>query len=132
MIVAGVGQEEPTQDSLRLAPGLGLISQVVIDQPFAQRGRIGRLLGAVAQNPYVMGLGIDEDTAIEVSTSGRFTVLGSGCVTVLDGRTLTHSTVSDAWADEPLALTDVTLHILPAGYSFDLMTRRPALSEARV
>ncbi|MBT9134190.1 MAG: Cyanophycinase [Firmicutes bacterium] len=116
MIVAGAGQAEPTQKSLRLAPGLGLISQVVIDQHFAQRGRIGRLLGVVAQNPYVMGLGIDEDTAIEVTTSGRFTVLGSGCVTVLDGRSLTHSTVSDTWEDEPLALTHVTLHLLPGGY----------------
>ncbi len=126
MIVAGVGQAEPTRESLRLAPGLGLISQVVIDQHFAQRGRIGRLLGAMAQNPYVMGLGIDEDTAIEVSTSGRFTVIGSGCVTVLDGRTLTHSTVSDTTATEPLALTHVTLHLLPGGYSFDLIRRRPS------
>ncbi|MBS3984096.1 MAG: cyanophycinase [Selenomonadales bacterium] len=132
MIVAGMGQAEPKQDSLRLAPGLGLISQVVIDQHFAQRGRIGRLLGAMAQNPYVMGLGIDEDTAIEVSTSGRFTVVGSGCVTVLDGRTLTHSTVSDTSADEPLALTDVTLHILPAGYSFDLMTRKPSFGKVKL
>ncbi|MBT9177221.1 MAG: Cyanophycinase [Firmicutes bacterium] len=77
-----------------------------------------------------MGLGIDEDTAIEVTTSGRFTALGSGCVTVLDGRSLTHSTVSDTWADEPFALTDVTLHLLPGGYSFDLITRRPSLTIA--
>lgn len=125
MIVAGVGQEEPSQSTLRMAPGLGLISEVVIDQHFAQRGRIGRLLGAIAQNPYILGLGIDEDTAIEVSTAGTFSVLGSGCVTVLDGRTISHSTISDASANEPIALADVTLHILPAGYTFNMMTRRP-------
>lgn len=126
MIVAGIGQEEPKQSTLRMAPGLGLMNQVVIDQHFAQRGRIGRLLGAIAQNPYILGIGIDEDTAIEVSTSGVFTVVGSGCVTVLDGRRIVLSDISDASADQPLALSDVTLHMLPAGYTFDLNSRRPA------
>lgn len=126
MIVAGIGQEEPKQSTLRMAPGLGLMNQVVIDQHFAQRGRIGRLLGAIAQNPYILGIGIDEDTAIEVSTCGLFTVVGSGCVTVLDGRGITLSDITDASLDQPLALTDVVLHILPEGYTFDLNSRRPS------
>ena len=49
-----------------MSPGLGLIKDVIIDQHFAQRGRIGRLLTGIAQNPEVLGIGIDEDTAIVV------------------------------------------------------------------
>ncbi len=49
-----------------MAPGLGLVRDVIIDQHFAERGRIGRLLGAVGLTPRVLGLGIDEDTAVIV------------------------------------------------------------------
>jgi len=126
MIIGGSGDREPKQDIIRMAPGLGLIKQAVIDQHFAQRGRIGRLLGAVAQNPYILGIGIDEDTAVDVGMSGVFTVLGSGCVTVIDGRSISLTDISERSADEPLALADVCLHMLPAGYRFDLVSRRPA------
>lgn len=128
MIIAGDGEEEPRREAIRMAPGLGLIKHAVVDQHFAQRGRIGRLLGSLAQNPDVLGIGIDEDTAIEVEMSGRFTVVGNGCVTVLDGRGITISDISDVTSEEPLALCDVLLHCLPSGYSFDLDTRRPASS----
>lgn len=126
MIVAGDGEEEPRREAIRMAPGLGLLKHTMVDQHFAQRGRIGRLLGALAQNPDILGIGIDEDTAIEVSKSGRFTVVGNGCVTVLDGRGITISDISDTTRQEPLALCDVLLHVLPADYTFNLATRRPA------
>src|SRR3546814_15945439 len=64
MLVRGSSQESHRIGDLHMAPGLGLIRDVIIDQHFAERGRIGRLLGAVAQNPRVLGIGIDEDTAI--------------------------------------------------------------------
>ncbi|MBS3937359.1 MAG: cyanophycinase [Peptococcaceae bacterium] len=126
MIVAGDGEEEPRREAIRMAPGLGLVRHAVVDQHFAQRGRIGRLLGALAQNPAILGIGIDEDTAIEVEMSGTFSVVGNGCVTVLDGRGITISDISDITSEQPLALCDVLLHCLPTGYSFDLKTRRPS------
>lgn len=124
MIIGGREETEPTLAAITLAPGLGLLRQAVVDQHFAQRGRIGRLLAAVAQNPQILGLGIDEDTAMVVYPEGQFTVLGTGAVTVLDGQTIEHSNASEAGAEEPLALTGVRLHILPAGYGFDLAQRR--------
>lgn len=127
MIVDGGGKEEPKKCTVKLAPGLGLVQQAVIDQHFAQRGRIGRLLGAVAQNPYILGIGIDEDTAIEVHADNRFGVIGSGSVTIIDGRSITISNVSEARPKEPLALADVRLHVLPKGYYFDLTERRPVV-----
>ncbi|NHM26606.1 cyanophycinase [Desulfofundulus sp. TPOSR] len=125
MITGGRGGLSPGKNTVKMAPGLGLISGVVIDQHFAQRGRIGRLLAAVAHNPHVLGIGIDEDTAIVVSPDGRFNVLGSGTVTVVDGRTITHTNASDLHPQPMLALTGVTLHVLPQGYGYDFKAGKP-------
>src|SRR3546814_13908456 len=84
MLVRGASQESHRIGDLHMAPGLGLIRDVIIDQHFAERGRIGRLLGAVAQNPRVLGIGIDEDTAI-ILEGGSFRVHGSGAVYVVAG-----------------------------------------------
>jgi cyanophycinase len=124
MIVTGNEEDSPRKCTVKMAPGLGLLRNCVIDQHFAQRGRIGRLLCAVAQNPHVLGIGIDEDTAVIVEGS-RFRVTGSRAVTVVDGSTLSFSNVSESKPDDPLALMDIKLHVLPRGYGFDLIKRKP-------
>src|ERR671933_780225 len=101
----------------RLAEGL------VIDQHFAQRGRIGRLLSAVAQQPVNLGFGIDENTAIVV-TNNQIEVVGEGAITVLDVSGITHTNLGQILKDEDLALCGVKLHILPHGYRFDLASRQ--------
>jgi cyanophycinase len=83
MMVRGSSAETHRIGDLRMAPGLGLVRDVIIDQHFAERGRIGRLLGAVAQSPRVLGVGIDEDTAVVVE-GDDFQVIGSGAVYVVD------------------------------------------------
>lgn len=127
MIVEGDDADTAKKCTLNMAHGMGLLEEVVIDQHFAQRGRINRLLTAVAQNPYVIGVGIDEDTAIVVSPSATFEVIGSQTVTVIDGRYIKYTNVSESKPNEPLALSNVILHILPTGYSFDLRLRQPFL-----
>lgn len=127
MIVEGEETEAPRKNTVQMAPGMGLLHEVVVDQHFAQRGRLGRLLAAVAQYPYVLGVGIDEDTAIIVSPEGTFEVVGSHTVTVIDGRQIWDTNVSAASPHDPLALTNVILHILPAGYRFDMKKRNPLL-----
>lgn len=125
MIVDGEETEAPRKNTVQMAPGLGLLRGVVVDQHFAQRGRLGRLLAAVAQYPYVLGVGIDEDTAIIVSPEGTFEVVGSQTVTVIDGRQIKETNVSVTAPLEPLALTNVLLHVLPAGYKYDIKNRHP-------
>ena len=127
MITSGDDDEAPKRCTVKMAPGLGLLSGVVIDQHFAQRGRIGRLLAAVAQNPYVLGIGIDEDTAVVVKPDETFEVIGSNAVTILDGIHLSYTNVSESNPDDILALTDITLHVLPQGYEFDIRNRVPIL-----
>ncbi|RJQ04483.1 MAG: cyanophycinase [Bacillota bacterium] len=125
MIVAGDDDDAPKNCTIKMAPGMGFLKGTVVDQHFAQRGRIGRLLTALAQNPSVLGLGVDEDTAAVVFPDRTLRVLGSQTVTVLDGRTIAETNATESLPDEPLALTDVVLHVLPSGYGFDLKSRRP-------
>jgi cyanophycinase len=131
MLVAGDGGESHTGgSSLRMAPGLGFIPGVIIDQHFAERGRIGRLLGAVAQNPRLLGVGIDEDTAIAFSGHRKFRVLGSGAVYIVDGRNLTYTDVAED-AGDTTSIHNLTLHVLAAADEFDLEERMPILPSKR-
>ncbi len=132
MIVDGSDENPPKKCTTKLAPGMGFLEECVVDQHFAQRGRIGRLLAAVAQNPYILGIGIDEDTAIELGNDQVLTVIGSQSVTIIDGRSIRHSNTSEQEPDKPLALTDVLLHVLPVGYGFDLRRRRPVTNTKNV
>jgi cyanophycinase len=107
-----------------MSPGMGLIRDVIIDQHFAERGRMGRLLGAVAHNPRVLGLGIDEDTAVMVE-GDTFRVIGSGGVYVVDGTDVTYCNLAEARAECALSMHDVRVHVLSDGDGFDLKARKP-------
>src|SRR2546423_13190836 len=125
MMVSGDGDESHRIGSmLRLAPGFGLLPGVIVDQHFAERGRIGRLLGAIAQNPRILGIGLDEDAAILVRR-GRFQVAGSGAVYVVDGSKVTFTNINEAEPEEPLSIYGVKLHVLNQSDSFDLRKRSP-------
>lgn len=126
MIVEGDSQTNPRIEVVEMEPGMAFLPGVVIDQHFAQRGRIGRLLSSVAQQPVVLGFGIDENTAVVVNNN-QFEVVGEGAVTVIDVSDITHTNLDQILKDEDLALCGVKLHILPHGYRFDLGSRQPIL-----
>jgi cyanophycinase len=85
---------------------------------------LGRLLAAVARKSNLLGIGIDENTAVIVNDQ-KFEVIGEGAVTVVDLSTVTHSNVEVTLRDEAIALCGITLHVLPSGYGFDLNSRTP-------
>lgn len=122
------GPEETShkvEGAFYMTRGLGLIADVIVDQHFAQRARIERLIGAIAENPGVLGMGIDEDTGVIVEPDGRCHVLGTGAVYVADGQGVTHTNVSETSRGHTLSLFDVALHVLHHGNGFDLRSRRP-------
>jgi cyanophycinase len=119
MISMGDEGITPRQRHSQLSAGLGLLEGVIIDQHFGERARYGRLLSVVAGSPSLLGIGIDEDTAIEVRDRRRFTVHGSGAVFVLDCRSAT-SDAPDARRGAPLMVSGAVVHSLPAGATFDL------------
>jgi cyanophycinase len=131
MLVANNGDASyRIKSALLMAPGLGLAQDMLIDQHFAERGRMARLIGAVSQNPRVLGVGIDEDTAIIVEHNRRFQVLGAGAVYVVDGSTTTYSNIGDEDTDRTLSSFGLTVHMLSQGDRFELETRTPTAHPA--
>ncbi|MEW5785099.1 MAG: cyanophycinase [Bacillota bacterium] len=123
MIIGGSEKEPPQRGLIHMAPGLGFLPGVLVDQHFAQRGRFGRLLAAVALNPALLGIGIDEDTAVLVRENRWLEVVGSAGVTIVDGSSLVHTNVSETAPRETLTLSYFQLHSLARGARFDMQHR---------
>lgn len=129
-MILGGDRAGVTAASVRTGPGLEFLPGVVIDMHFAERGRLNRLISAVALYPHELGLGIDEDTAILVD-GDRFEVIGSGAVTVVDAGAASIIAVP-AGGDGPIALTGARIHVLPRGYTFELTGRCPSIVDVPV
>jgi len=123
MIAFGDEGSSVISGSVRLAPGLGLTNRFIIDQHFRQRDRLGRLLTALAYNPFAVGIGLDEDTAAFIGPDETVEVEGSGGVTVVDASEVSFSSMDDVSEGQPVCLLGLKLHILVAGATFNLHTR---------
>lgn len=123
MVNMGSPGEVPRQRMAHLSAGLGLLQDVIIDQHFSQRNRLGRLTALVAHSPSHLGIGIDENTALIVTDERRAQVLGAGQVIVVDGRYI-RTNAYQAKGFEPLLVSGAITHILPSGTKFDLQERR--------
>ena len=124
MIAFGKEGSSPRAGSVRLAPGLGLTNRFIIDQHFRQRDRLGRLVAALAYNPYAIGIGLDEDTAAFIGPDDTLEVEGSGAVTVVDAGGLEFSSMADVSQSEPVCLLGLTVHLLVSGATYNLHTRK--------
>jgi len=124
MIAFGAEGGSPRADSVRLAPGLGLTNRFIIDQHFRQRDRLGRLVSALAYNPFPVGIGLDEDTAAFIGPDNTLDVEGSGAVTVVDADGAEFSSMAQADENDPVCLIGLRVHILVRGATFNLHTRR--------
>lgn len=119
------GDEYPTiaRQRVEITAGLGFLPGVIVDQHFIRRERHNRLLSAVLERPNLLGVGIDEATALEVRPDGSWRVLGESAVVIYDAR---RARVTPQ-PRSPLGVTDLRVHVLPAGGGFDPRTGRGAL-----
>jgi cyanophycinase len=124
MIAFGDEGGTPVAGSVRLAPGLGLTNRFIIDQHFRQRDRLGRLLTALAYNPFAVGMGLDEDTAAFIGPDNTVHVEGSGGITVVDAAETQFSSMDSVNEGRPVCLLGLKLHILTQGATFNLHTRQ--------
>jgi cyanophycinase len=124
MIASGDEGSTPVAGSVRLSPGLGLTNRFIIDQHFRQRDRLGRLLTALAYNPFAVGIGLDEDTAAFITPDNRLEVEGSGGITVVDAAEVQFSSMDNVPEGRPVCLLGVKMHILTKGATFNLHSRR--------
>jgi cyanophycinase len=123
MVALGSSGATPKLRMAQMFAGFGLISNVIIDQHFRQRDRIGRLLSLVAGNPGLLGLGIDEDTAAVIDDAGLLKVVGRHSITIVDGSHM----VSDIFQVKrygEITISDARLHVLGAGRTFDMTSRK--------
>jgi cyanophycinase len=123
MIAFGDEGSSVISGSVRLAPGLGLTNRFIIDQHFRQRDRLGRLLTALAYNPFAVGIGLDEDTAAFIGPDETVEVEGSGGVTIVDASDVTYSSMDSVTEGQPVCMLGLRLHVLVAGATFNLHTR---------
>ena len=123
MIAFGDEGSAVISGSVRLAPGLGLTNRFIIDQHFRQRDRLGRLITALAYNPFAVGIGLDEDTAAFIGPDETLEVFGSGGITIVDASDVSFSSIADIVEGQPVCMLGLRLHILVAGATFNLHTR---------
>ena len=123
MIAFGDEGSAVISGSVRLAPGLGLTNRFIIDQHFRERDRLGRLLTAIAYNPFAIGIGLDEDTAAFIGPDETVEVEGSGGVTVVDGADVSYTSMDEVSEGQPVCILGLRLHVLVAGATFNLHTR---------
>lgn len=108
--------------NVETADGLGLVTDVVIDQHFVRRKRHNRLLSLVLEGPVRLGAGIDESTALVIGPDRRWRVSGASTVVVYDARQ-----AQPGPPGLPLGGSGIVTHVLPAGSRFDPATGRATL-----
>jgi cyanophycinase len=123
MIALGESGSTPRRRLVHLAKGLGLAPNLIIDQHFRRRDRLGRLLTALSYNPAPLGVGIDEDTAAIVSGAGELSVLGAGAVMVVDASQMRFTDSHSVHRGQPVAMMGMKLDFLTTGCRYDLNRR---------
>lgn len=124
MIAFGKEGATPIAGQATLTPGLGLTNRIIVDQHFRERDRLGRLMAALAYNPFALGFGLDEDTAAFIGPDNRVEVVGTGGITVVDVSDLRYSSMAVAEEGQVVQLIGVRLHVLADGAVMDLDTRK--------
>jgi cyanophycinase len=123
MIAFGKEGASPRAKIVILAAGLGLTNRIIIDQHFRQRDRLGRLLTALAYNPFAIGIGLDENTAGFIAPDETLEVVGSGALTIVDPSGIEFSSMARVRKNDVVCLIGLKLHILDHGSTFNLHTR---------
>lgn len=121
----GVPLPAIARGAFEIAPGFGFLPDTIVDQHFLQRSRHNRLLSAVLEYPHLLGVGIDEGTAVLVRPDSRWEVLGDSYVKVFDARKARFMA-----GDGPVVGTsNITLHLLPSRSVFNPRNGRTTLPE---
>lgn len=123
MVAMGASGATPKLRMAQMFAGFGLINNVIIDQHFRQRDRIGRLLALVAGNPGLLGIGIDEDTSVVIDNDGILRVVGRHSVTIVDGSQM-KSDIFEVKRYGDITISDARLHVLGPGKRFDMNARK--------
>ena len=124
MIYEGNVANAHLKGQVKITTGLAFIKDVIIDSHFDKRGRFMRLAQAVASNPGAIGIGLGEDTGIIISKGLEMETIGSGAVTIIDGRNIRHNNIADIEDGSPISVEGLIVHIMEKGNRFHLLTKK--------
>lgn len=122
MIYEGNAGRAHLKGEVRMTSGLGFIDGVIIDSHFDKRGRFSRLAQAVAANPGAIGIGLGEDTGVIVRNGDEIEAIGSGAVTIIDGRKILYNNIADIEFGTPISVENIIVHILSKGNTYNFTT----------
>jgi cyanophycinase len=123
MISMGESGGTPRRRLVQMAQGLGFTPDLVVDQHFRRRDRMGRLVTALSYNPEPLGVGVDEDTAAMIDADGVMAVLGAGAVTVVDASALRFTDSHAVHRGQPVAMLGLKVDFLTSGCRYDTKAR---------
>ena len=123
MISGGSSTEALLKGSVDMREGMKFIPGLIIDSHFIKRGRFGRLTEAVAKFSHLLGVGLAEDTGMIIKNCNHLTVIGSGMAIIFDPSKLAHNNVDILPEGTPMTLSDLTVHVLANGDTFEISTR---------
>jgi cyanophycinase len=120
MIYRGSSNEALIKGHVQITAGLGFIDSVFVDTHFVQRGRIGRLLYAVASNPGILGIGLGEDAGLLITEGSMMEAIGSGLIILVDGRSMVASNIYDVEMGAPVSIENLKVHVMSIYDKYDL------------
>lgn len=124
MIYPGIAASNIQEKEVKLYQGLSLIYNAIIDTHFLVRGRFRRLAVAIANNPHNIGIGIEEDTGIIIREGNKIETIGTGLVTILDGRNIKSPNLTVTKEDHEIYIENIVVHLLRSGNHFTLKNKK--------
>ncbi|MFA6275495.1 MAG: cyanophycinase [Pedobacter sp.] len=131
MIYQGSSKDALLKGEVKITGGLGFIDDVIVDTHFVQRGRIGRLLYAVASNPGILGIGLGEDTGLYINEHSM-EAIGSGMVILVDGRYMADTNLTDVEMGQPVSIKNMIVHVMCDGDMYDLTNHQLVIQHPKV
>ncbi len=120
MIMEGTSEDAIKKGEIKTASGFGLIDNIVFDTHFVTRGRIGRLFQIIVSNPSVLGIGLEENSALLISSNGKMEAIGPGMCILVDGRFIHSTNLLDIREGVPLSIENMILHVMSKTDVYDL------------
>src|ERR1700748_136469 len=120
MIYRGQSNKALIKGEVQITAGLGFIDSVIIDTHFVQRGRIGRLLYAVASNPGMLGIGLGEDAGLLITGGTMMEAIGSGLTILVNGRKMAETNIYDVEMGSPVSIRNMRVSVMSIYDKYDL------------
>ena len=130
MIYRGQSNEALIKGEVQITAGLGFIDSVIVDTHFVQRGRIGRLMYAVATNPGILGIGLGEDAGLLITEGNIMEAIGSGLIILVDGRSIVATNIYDVELGSPVSIENLKVHVMSIYDKYDLTQHRLLIKKA--